>query len=238
MNTFDKPMPNVAMALYNPIKMNTGCFGCRVVVVSCIYDSFFSVRSQSQWIFVIVFFVSWIVGVCMRICVSIVCLFFVESIKSQSHAHRFSVGKQLHSKWNRWWPHMHTIPSTHTQLVAKHRIALIGLTNTQSIILRIKFKSLFFSFRFLYLFWCFVDVDAFFIIFLFLFFLSLFSLYSLRFTFSSFFSSTYIFLIYFFSEFSLYKAHLMAFMMIGLALRFYSHAHVSCIRIQFVWCIL
>lgn len=108
---------------------------------------------------------------------------------------------------------------------AMHRIALIGLTNTQSIILRIKFKSLFFRFVSFILFWCFVAVAVVvFIIFLFLFFfLFLFVIFfSLRFAFSSLLFLPLIF--FFFSEFSLYKAHLMAFMMIGLALRFYSHA--------------
>lgn len=70
--------------------------------------------------------------------------------------------------------HAHNIYESN--YTAMHRIALIGLTNTQSIILRIKFKSLFFRFVSFILFWCFVAVAVVvFIIFLFLFSFSFFS---------------------------------------------------------------
>lgn len=155
------------------------------------------------------------------VCVLVSLLFvLVESNKS----HWFGVRKRSHSNWiggGLSLSHAHNLYESN--YTAMHRIALIGLTNTQSIILRIKFKSLFFRFVSFILFWCFVAVVVF-IIFLFLFFfLFLFVIFFyLRFAFSSLLFLPLIF--FFFSEFSLYKAHLMAFMMIGLALRFHSHA--------------
>lgn len=119
--------------------------------------------------------------------------------------------------------------------IRMHWTALIGLTNTQSIILRIKFKSLFI--RFLYL--SFFSLSLFFASSVVSIFFS-YSFFSHSFRFGFGFFSTYFFLyflsstcitfILFFSsvEFSLYKAHLMAFMMIGLALRFHSHARIRC----------